>query len=78
MESTVTKLTRAMPNCIETVDADMARVLALKSEGERLKIGWGMWRSARNMLSRLLRAEHPTWTESEIAAEVARRLASGT
>lgn len=67
-----------MPNRIETVDADMAAVLAEKSEAERLLIGWGMWRSARSMISRLLRSEHPDWSTGQIETEVARRLASGT
>jgi hypothetical protein len=78
MQDTRNKQTRAVPRRIEAVDDDMLRVLAAKSEAERLRIGWGMWRSARNMLSRLLHAQQPSWTDNEIAAEVARRLSSGT
>jgi hypothetical protein len=62
----------------EMVAVDMAQILASKCEAERLRIGWGMWRSARNMLRRLLRSQHPTWTDEALAAETARRLASGT
>jgi hypothetical protein len=63
---------------IEVVDPDMAAVLKDKTEAERLAIGWGMWRSARDMMCHLLRAEHRDWSEQEIQREVARRLAHGT
>ena len=73
-QMTPTRLTQPM----EAVDTEMAALLASKTESERLRIGWGMWRSARTMIRRLLRSEHPDWTVDEIDAEVARRLASGT
>lgn len=62
---------------IEVVDSDMAVALRQKTEGERLQIAWGMWRSARSMLLNLMRAEHPDWTEEAINREVARRLSHG-
>jgi hypothetical protein len=34
-----------------------------------------MWESARTMLWNLLRAEQPEWSDTELAREVARRLA---
>ena len=61
----------------EIVDRDMAQVLAGKTEAERLEISRGMWRSAVRMMTRILRAEHPDWTEEEIGREVARRVARG-
>lgn len=63
---------------IEIMDRDMARVLAQKTEAERLQIAWGMWRSARNMITNLLRAESPTLSDEEIQREVARRLSHGS
>lgn len=63
---------------IEIVDRDMARVLADKTEAERLQISWGMWQSARRMLTRLVTNEHAGWTPEQVQAEVSRRLASGT
>jgi hypothetical protein len=63
---------------IEVLDAEMAAVLRQKTGAERLRIAWGMWRSARDMLRSFLRAEHGDWTEDAIEREVARRLASGT
>ncbi|NQT39638.1 MAG: hypothetical protein HQ581_19225 [Planctomycetes bacterium] len=62
---------------MELVDRDMARILAEKTEAQRLQIGWGMWRSAVRMMTRILRAEHPDWTEEAIGREVARRMARG-
>ncbi len=63
---------------IEIVDREMATILAQKSEAERLQIAWGMWRSARNMLTRLVQAENNELSADEVQAEVSRRLASGT
>jgi hypothetical protein len=62
---------------VEVVDPDMAVILRQKTEAERLRIAWGMWKSARDMLLQLLRAEHPDWSEADIQRETARRLAHG-
>ena len=62
---------------MEIVDRDMAQVLAAKTEAERLQIGWGMWRSAVRMMTRMIRADHPTWTDQEVQSEVARRMSRG-
>ena len=62
----------------DIVDPDMVTVLAQKSEAERLRIAWGMWRSSRRMLSQMLRAENESWTDEEVEAEVNRRMAHGT
>jgi len=62
---------------LEVVDHATAAVLRQKSEAERLQIAWGMWRSARSMLTNLLRSEHPEWPESAVNREVARRMSHG-
>ncbi|MBX3412057.1 MAG: hypothetical protein KF708_05010 [Pirellulales bacterium] len=62
----------------EMVDREMAAILAEKSSRERLEIAFGMWRSARNMLLCIVRAEHPDWPEREVELEAGRRLLSGT
>ena len=62
---------------MEIVDHDMARVLAEKTEVERLQIGWGMQRTAVRMMARIIRAEHPDWTDEQIGREVARRISHG-
>jgi hypothetical protein len=51
-----------MKSIIEVVEHDMAAILRSKSEAERLRIGWGMWASARAMLDNLLQREHPDWS----------------
>jgi len=62
---------------MEIVDRDMARFLAEKTEVQRLEIGWGMQRSAVRMMRRVIRAEHPDWTEEEVSREVAARVSHG-
>jgi hypothetical protein len=66
------------PTTIEVVDLEMADVLREKTEAERLRIAWGMWCSARDMLRNPLRAEHCDWSAQDVDREVARRLAHGT
>ena len=61
----------------DVVDDRMAAILAAKSPSERLAIGHGMWRSARNMIRHMLRAQHPDWNEGRIERETARRLSHG-
>ena len=66
------------PLPVEIIDREMARVLAMKTEAERLQIAWGMWRSARRMNTRILSAEFPDWSEREVERETAKRLSHGT
>jgi len=63
---------------METLDPAMVRVMRAKSPAERLAISHGMWRSARDMLRNLTRAEHPNWLEVEVCRKVAERLGRGT
>ena len=59
----------------EVVDEEMAAVLRAKTGLERLEIAWGLWESARRMLTSHLAAEHADWSEEQVEREVARRLA---
>lgn len=63
---------------IEIVERDMAAVLRTKTEAQRLRIAWDMWRSAQSMLDNLLRAEHRDWDDARRKKEIARRLSHGT
>lgn len=63
---------------MEIIDREMARVLAEKTEAERLQIAWGMWRSARRMITGMLSAEFPELSDRELEREVAKRLSHGT
>ena len=66
-----------MQQLFEGIDAEMARVLRGKSPSDRLAIFAGMWRSAREMLQRQLRSEHPDWPDGQIDQAVAKRLSHG-
>lgn len=63
---------------MEIIDPAMVAVLREKTPAERLAIANGMWRSARDMIRNLLRAEHPEWSTDEINQAAARRLLDGT
>jgi hypothetical protein len=54
---------------IEVVDDEMARILRGKTGAERLAMANDMFNSARRMLLSHLAAEHPDWSEEEIARE---------
>ena len=62
----------------DVIQPEMARVLAAKTEAERLRIGWGMWRSARRMLVRIVAAENPELSPEDQQQTVARRMSHGT
>jgi len=62
---------------IETLDDQTAEILRQQGSAERLEMAFGMWRSARELITSILTAEHPDWTEDEVASEVARRLSHG-
>lgn len=63
---------------IEVLDEAMAEVLRRKDPRERIAVGFGLWRDAWNMLSHLLAARHPDWTEERIRLEVVKRMSHGT
>ena len=63
---------------IEVMDETMAAVLREKTPAERLRIGFGLWTSAQNMLQTHLAAQHPDWDAARVSREVARRLSHGT
>jgi len=62
---------------IEVMGDDMAEILKKMNPAERLEIAFGMWRSTRNMLTSMLSSQNPDWSQSRVAAEVARRLSHG-
>lgn len=63
------------PLQVDHIEPEMVRILREKTPAERLAIANGMWRSARDMLRNLLRAEHPDWSDDEVDAAVAQRMA---
>ena len=62
---------------IEVVDDSVADVLRAKTAAERIRIGFDLWTSTRDMLLVHLRKTHPEWNAERIKQEVARRLSHG-
>jgi len=62
---------------IEVVDDVMCEILKQKSSLERLKIAFGLWRSARKQLFSYIRSLHPDWDEKRISKEVVKRISHG-
>jgi hypothetical protein len=62
---------------IEMIDDQTVEILRQRGHAERLEMAFGMWRSAREIISSILVAEHPDWSTDEVASEVARRLSHG-
>ena len=65
------------PRNVEIVDEEVARILRTKTGAERLRIAFGMYTSARRMLTSMLKSDHPDWSEEQIRREVGRRLSHG-
>lgn len=63
---------------VESVDNTMAQIYKQKTPAQRLQIAFGLWRSARLLLSNHLRSLHPEWDEVSLRREVARRMSHGT
>ena len=62
---------------IESVDESMVEIYRKRSPAERLRIAFGLWRSARTLLFNLLRDANPDWDEKRLQREVARRISHG-
>ena len=63
---------------MDVIQPEMVRILAAKSEAERLKIAWGMWRSAFRMVQRIVAMEPPDLSADEQQQIVARRMSHET
>ncbi|NLE39749.1 MAG: hypothetical protein GX621_17155 [Pirellulaceae bacterium] len=68
---------RGLPPDDDIIDERMAVIMREKTEWERLEIAFGMWRFARDLMGRTIRAENPDWTEEAIQHEVASRMSHG-
>lgn len=62
---------------IHIIDDIMADIYRHKSPSERLKIAFGLWKSARAQLFHNLRSLKPDWDEDKINQEIAKRLSHG-
>jgi hypothetical protein len=66
------------PSTIEVVDDSLADALKSKSPAERISIVAAANRTARILAEAGARFQHPDWDDSQIQAEVARRVAGGS
>jgi hypothetical protein len=66
------------PNHFETLDPVMIEVFKSKTPAERIAMVAAANRTARTLAAAGARYLHPDWDESQIQAEVARRVAGGT
>lgn len=71
------KLLRLDEGQIEVVDDVMAEVLRNKTPAERIRIGFNIWTSARNMLFVHLKQTYPEWNDDKLNREIAGRLSHG-
>ncbi len=62
----------------DSMQPEMVLVLVAKTEAERLKIAWGMWRSARKMIQRIVASENAGMSSVEQDKIVATRMSHGT
>ena len=62
---------------IEVIDDIMCDILKKKTSLERLKIGFGLWRSANTQLFNYLQSLHPEWDDDKIRQELVRRISHG-
>jgi len=62
---------------IEMVDDTIAEILRRKTPAERIRIGFAMWTSVRNMLMAHLKKTHPERNNDRVEKEVARRFSHG-
>ncbi len=62
---------------IEVVDDLMAGILRAKTAAERIRIGFDIWVSTRDMLRVHLSKTHPDWGAEKVNQETARRLSHG-
>ncbi len=58
-------------------DDVMTGALRMKTPAEHLAIAHDMWSHARQLILRIVRAEHPEWSAERVNQEVARRLSHG-
>ncbi len=64
------------PRRIELLDPLVKQILQSKTPEERLHMAFECNRTARTFMSAGLRSQHPEWTDEQIQAEIARRMAN--
>ena len=62
---------------IEAIDDTTAEILRKKTPAQRLDMTFRMWDFARDLITNVLRQEHPEWSQQEVHRETVRRLSHG-
>jgi len=62
----------------DIIDDIMVDIYKHKSPSERLRIAFGLWNSARNLLFYNLCSLWPDWNEDKIKREIAKRMSHGS
>jgi len=62
---------------IEAPEESVVEVLRRMTPGERLAVANRMWVSARTAVDKIVRSEHPQWSEQQLQQEIARRMLHG-
>lgn len=65
------------PRNIEVMDPAQAAILREKSMAERVAMIGAANRTARALVAAGIRVTHPDWSDEQVQAEVARRMAGG-
>jgi hypothetical protein len=71
-------MNRALPKQIESMDPALAEVLRGKSPAEKVAMVAAANRTARLLAAAGARHVHPDWNETQIQAEVIRRVSGGS
>ena len=58
-------------------DPALISILRLQTPAQKLAVLDAMWRSARTLVAAGVRAQHPNWSEANLAQEVAARMSHG-
>ena len=61
---------------LETISDEMALVLRLKTDAQRLRSVNAFWQSARRVLKAAIVTEHPQWDRQQVNREIARRMSN--
>jgi hypothetical protein len=63
---------------VEVIEDELVESLRRKTPAQRLAISFDMWRCARDQLLYMLRSQHPDWDDSQLKAEIRRRMLGPT
>jgi len=66
------------PRNIEVIDDELAEVLRFKTPAQKVEMVAAANRTARLLAAAGIRYQHPDWDDTQVQAEVIRRVTGGT